>query len=164
MKLGLQVNSEPNAVPSLSRLHLSSIQPSDTSDLLAFLQDIIVTVNGEEVIKDDNDTFILENPSMFSLGSLGDALTGSQEESDATASEDKIIDYNEIVKHIVVHEEELPACKETPYFNHHAYFANLKHYQSTKETEDFEIGKHLLYGEVVTSTNTLLEKYELSPT
>ena len=159
-KLGLQVNTEQVTVPSLSRLHLTSSQSSEVSKLLSALEDIIITEGGEDYIKDENDTFHLEKPSAWSLGSLAATLPDmSRTETDKKdGDEDRILDYSTIVKRLIVHDKELPASKETPYFNHHAYFANLKHYQSTGKDVDDQFGKNLLYGEVVTSTNTLLEK------
>ena len=159
-KLGLKVNTEQVTVPSLSRLHLTSLQPSETSKVLSAIEDIITTEDGEEYIKDENDTFHLEKPSMWSLGSLGAALPDeSKMEADQDGdSEDRILDYNTIVKRLVVHNKEHPPSKETPYFNHHAYFANLQHYQSVGKDINKDFGGNLLYGEVVTSTNTLLEK------
>ena len=162
VKLGLEANQEQSAVPSLSRLHLSSLQPADTSELVASLQEIISSQDGEEYIKDENDTFRLEKqPSTWTLSSLVNALPGySNVKTDGVDDgADRLRDYDTVIKHIVIHEKEHPACKETPYFNHHAFFANLKHYQSTLKEADGEFGKHLLYGEVVTSTNTMLEKF-----
>lgn len=80
-------------------------------------------------------------------------------ETDGVASADRTPDYNALTKHLVAHETALPDGKETPYFNHHAYYANLKIFAS-QESLDPETGwgTQLLYGEVVTSTNTLLEK------
>lgn len=161
LKLGLKTSQETTAVPSLSRLHLSSMLPNGTSDIMTALQEIISTVDGEEYIKDENDIFHLEKPSAWSLGSLAKALTGgsSEEPDDSGNDDDRIIDYNTIVKRLVVHEKEPPPSKETPYFNHDAFYANLKHYESkTQEAKD-GFGNNILYGEVVTSTNTMLEKY-----
>lgn len=80
-------------------------------------------------------------------------------QADPSSSTDRILDYNALTKHLVAHETELPDGKETPYFNHHAYFANLRVFaqQHAKESRG-EWGQSLLYGEVVTSTNTMLEK------
>ncbi|MCJ1414096.1 biotin holocarboxylase synthetase [Xylographa parallela] len=159
-KLGLQVNQEQSTVPSLSRLHLTSMRPPDTLVILDTLRDIIETEDGEEYIKDENDTFHLEKPSAWSLGKLNDALT--EDQSDKTdqddGAEDKILDYSTVVKRVIIHENDHPTSKETPYFNHHAYFANLKHYQSASKDVNPDFGRYLLYGEVVTSTNTMLEK------
>jgi biotin--protein ligase len=158
-KLGLRVNQESSTVPSLSRLHLSSLASHGASELVSSLQDIIVVEEGEEYLKDDNDTFHLEKPSSWEMKNLEDALPDSSEEKtdQKDDTEDRIVDYNTIVKRMVVHDE-LPAPKETPYFNHHAFYANLKHFRSLSKEHSEEFGSHILYGEVVTSTNTLLEK------
>lgn len=155
------VSQEEKPVPSLSRLHLSSLVPSSSSEVVAALEEIITVEDGEEYIKDDNDTFHIEIPSAWSSGS---AVTKKGEaEADGNDNEDKILNYSTIIKRIVVHEKEHPESKETPYFNHHAFFANLSQYQSQSEEENGDFGVHLLYGEVVTSTNTILEKYAYIP-
>ena len=160
MKLGLEVNQENTAVPSLSRLHLSSGWPDGTATIMKSLREIISVEDGEEYIKDENDTFHLEKPSTWSLGSMADALPDSKRETtdkvDGAGNRD--VDYNTVVKRLVVHEKEPPPGKETPYFNHHAFFANLSHYYSQTQTAKDDFGKNIMYGEVVTSTNTLLEK------
>lgn len=160
-KLGLQVNQDQITVPSLSRLHLTSMHPSDTSNVIESLREIISTEEGEEYIKDENDIFHLEKPATWSMGSLVGALSpGSNKKTDhKDDAEDRILDYSAVVKRLVIHDKDHPASKETPYFNHHAYYANLKHYQTLEESVNTDFGKHLLYGEVVTSTNTMLEKY-----
>jgi biotin--protein ligase len=165
MKLGLQVNQTEQSVPSLSRLHLTSISPPETAELVASLEEVITkSEDGEEFIKAENDTFHLEKPSKWSMGSLSKAIAstvpGSAEKAtDEGGVDDSILDYDQIVKRLIAHEEELPPSKETPYFNHNAFYANLRHYiQRTNGTEG-DFGKHLLYGEVVTSTSTMLEKY-----
>ena len=163
LKLGLKVNQENTAVPSLSRLHLSSVLPGGTSKMMADLQEIITIVDGEEYIKDDNDTFHLEKPSAWSLGSIADALpaVSSEKTDEGGDAEDRDIDYNAVVKRLVVHDKEPPQSKETPYFNHDSFFANLEHYETRTKGCGDNIGKSFMYGEVVTSTNTILEKYDL---
>ena len=162
LKLGLQVNQENTSVPSLSRLHLSSLLPEGTSEVMEALHEIITEEDGEEYIKDENDTFHLEIPSAWSLGSVSEALskTKTKKTNEGLDSEDRIVDYSTIVKRLVVHGKDLPPSKETPYFNHHAFFANLQHYQAQAQGTDTQssFGKTLMYGEVVTSTNTMLEK------
>ncbi len=161
LKLGLKVSQETTAVPSLSRLHLSSMLPHGTSDIMAGLQEIVSVADGEEYIKDDNDTFHLEKPSAWSLGTLAKALNGERsEKTDGDDdNEDRIIDYNAVIKRLIVHEKDPPASKETPYFNHDSFYANLRHYESKSQEAKGGFGSNLLYGEVVTSTNTILEKY-----
>ncbi|KAL8723734.1 MAG: hypothetical protein Q9225_000029 [Loekoesia sp. 1 TL-2023] len=164
LKLGLHVNQEQTTIPSLSRLHLSSAVVSNTAKLIEALQDIITMQDGEEYIRDENDIFHLEKPATWSLGLLANALPGAteknpeSEESGNAEDQDKIIDYNEIMKRLVVHDKDQPESKDTPYFNHQAYFANLKHYESQSRENGETFGKNILYGEVVTSTNTMLEK------
>ncbi|KAF2097350.1 class II aaRS and biotin synthetase [Rhizodiscina lignyota] len=169
LKLGLNINEHEQSVPSLSRLHLSSQHASDVSELVSSWADIISLDDGEEYIKAENDTFHLEKPSRWSMGtlsrvvgSIASALEGVTEDSkadDGDGDGDRIIlDYNKVVKRLVAHETDLPTNKETPNFNHHAYFANLRHYQTKTKGIEGEFGKYLMYGEVVTSTNTLLEK------
>ena len=168
LKLGLLVNEETTSIPSLSRLHLSSSDHQSVSELLDSWKDIITKEDGEEYIKCENDTFHIEQKSTrWSFGSLAAKMPGIGPRSDEKStngtveSQDKIIDYTQMTKHLIPHESEWPATKETPYFNHFAYYANLKKYQEEQTSEAEEFGKYLLYGEVVTSTSTLLEKYSL---
>ncbi|KUJ20676.1 class II aaRS and biotin synthetase [Mollisia scopiformis] len=167
-KLGLTLSQEASSVPSLSRLHLSSASHFLIPELLASWEDIITIEDGEEYIKGENDTFHLEKQdSRWSLNNLVKALPlpgvlkGRDDETadqvDA-GSEDRIVDYNAVTKRLIPHETEWPGAKETPCFNHHAFFANLRRYQEESRGEAEEYGKHLMYGEVVTSTNTILEK------
>ncbi|KAL8692881.1 MAG: hypothetical protein Q9218_002174 [Villophora microphyllina] len=164
LKLGLQVNQDQAAVPSLSRLHLSSTTSADTQRIVEDLEDLITMQDGEEVIKDENDIFHLQRSSKWSLASIADALPtipdDRMEHQNAGESndQDRIIDYNKLVKTLLVHDQQIPESKETPYFNHHAYHANLRDYESHSHENGQTFGKSLLYGEVVTSTNTMLEK------
>jgi biotin---protein ligase len=168
-KLGLVISQETSSVPSLSRLHLSSQHHFLVPELLASWENIISKEDGEEYIRGENDTFHLEKQvSRWSLGSLVKSLPlpgvsgeSQEHEADQTAdagSDDRIVDYSTITKRIIPHEAEWPGTKETPYFNHHSFYANLQRYQRESDGEAEEFGKTLLYGEVVTSTNTLLEK------
>ena len=169
LKLGLDINEREQTVPSLSRLHLSSQRASDVSELVFSWAQIITQDDGEEYIKSENDTFHLEKPSRWSMGTLSGAVEAvasalgvesSKADEDRDGDGDRIIlDYNKVVKRLVAHETDIPSNKETPYFNHHAYFANLRHYRAQTRGIDGNFGEYLMYGEVVTSTNTLLEKF-----
>jgi biotin--protein ligase len=170
-KLGLIVSQEASSVPSLSRLHLSSLHHYLVSELLASWEGIITKKGGEEYIKGENDTFHLEKQdSRWSLNSLVKSLPGvsggheehTADQVDGGGLDDRLIDYNEITKRLIPHESEWPGSKETPYFNHHSFYANLRKYQKEYTSEAEEYGKFLMYGEVVTSTNTMLEKYTCS--
>jgi biotin--protein ligase len=168
-KLGLIISQKTTSVPSLSRLHLSSLHHFLVPELLVSWENIITKQDGEEYIKGENDTFHLEQQdSRWSLNSLVKSLPipGISKESeehiadkaDDAASDDRIVDYNAITKSLIPHETEWPGTKETPYFNHHSFYANLREYQEERDSEAEEFGKYLMYGEVVTSTNTMLEK------
>lgn len=95
------------------------------------------------------------------MSSLEEALPEDDDgdKTKADAAEDRIIDYNTVIKRLLIHADDMPSSKLTPYFNHHAFYANLRHYQSQSKEAVVDFGRHLLYGEVVTSTNTILEKY-----
>lgn len=156
LKLGLVVSEEATLVPSLSRIHVSSMQSMHISKLLTAWKDIITINDGEEYILGENDTFQIEKEdSRWSLTSLSAALLPN---ANVEPVDDKIVDYDSITKHLVPHEVDWPQPKHTPYFNHHSFFRNLEKYQQESRDEVCEFGNHLLYGEVVTSTNTLLEK------
>ncbi|KAI0593241.1 biotin-protein ligase [Biscogniauxia sp. FL1348] len=160
-KLGLDVNQETPGVPSLSRLHLSSLVIGDVDDLLHAWEEIISREDGEEYIKAEHDTFHLEKPeTRWTMDDLKDSLPANDSTEQLTSpssAEQPMIDYTTITKHIVTHEKSWPEAKATPYFNHNAFYASLRDYRVI-ETEAEEWGNHLMYGEVVTSTNTLLEK------
>ena len=168
-KLGLMVSEETATVPSLSRLHLSSLHSFLIPELLSSWKEIITRENGEEYIKGENDTFHLEKQdSRWSLDSLVKSLPlegvyrtkeDEADQMDGAGSDNRILDYEAIIKRLIPHEVDWPGTKETPYFNHHAFYSNLQAYQQENFIESEDFGKHLMYGEVVTSTNTMLEKY-----
>jgi biotin--protein ligase len=160
-KLGLEVSQGTSVAPSLSKLHLSSLYHSKVGELLYFFDDIITKVDGEEYIKGENDLFHLEKPdSRWSMASLSQALSnelGVPKTNNGRASPDPSADYNRIPKRIVSHESAWPEPKETPCFNHAIYYSSLQEFRLA-EPEAEGWGDVLMYGEVVTSTNTLLEK------
>ena len=166
-KLGLRVSKETCFVPSLSCLHLSALNYVDVPLLLEDLKDVITVEGGEEYIIGGNDTFHIEKQdSGWPLGSLVKPLpivnsAGSEDRSRTDQydmpTDDGIIDCNTILR-LVPHEDDWPGTKETPCFNHYAFFANLRKYQQENSSNAEEFGRILMYGEVVTSTNTILEK------
>jgi biotin--protein ligase len=192
-KLGLQVNEEEQAVPSLSRLHLTSHTRTEVSNLVATWAEVVTVVDGEDYIKGENDVFRIEKPgSIWSVKELKRAVSAVSEKLPnlvaatgivlenglsteskkpetkeeeiqecirytAASSTDQILDYNKIIKIIVPHDQGLPSTREIP-FHHEAFYANLSFYHNKYQNPAASFGKHLLYGEVVTSTNSLLEK------
>jgi biotin--protein ligase len=199
-KLGLNVNEKEQAVPSLSRLHLTSHNSTDVADLVASWAEVITIVDGEEYIDGGNDIFHLEkegsawgvkelkravsavSEKLPTLGSVQNKAGEEKHEQEAgktsdgkkkpktkeeeiqerleyTANSafDQILSYDKVIKSIVPHSKSLPSAREIP-FHHEAFYANLHHYHTKLSNPSASFGAHLLYGEVVTSTNTLLDK------
>lgn len=158
VKLGLQVSQGTETVPSLSCLHLSSAEPEYTRSLTASLDALITREDGgQSYLKDDNDTFLVRRVGAGAL-QMQDLKEALPKESTIKEQSEMSIDYNAIVKRLLIHEAEIPPSKITPSWNHHAFYSHLKHYQSLSKEAAVDFGRYLLYGEVVTSTNTLLEK------
>ncbi|GME57006.1 Biotin/lipoate A/B protein ligase [Neofusicoccum parvum] len=159
IKLGLRVNMEPQTVPHLSCLHLSSANPSDVVNLVASWRDIVTTPeDGQEYIKGEHDTFHLEKSTQNATFILAEASEESGKTDDSSGNGDRILDYHKVVKRLIVHESDHPSSKETPYWNHGTFFSNLEHYKSQLASCHGNFGRYLLYGEVVTSTSTMIEK------
>jgi len=160
-KLGLEVSTENHSVPSLSRMHLSASVSGVISELVHSWQEAgLVTTDehGQECISGENDIFVLESENgsfdMSTLNaSLADKTTPSQDQAD-----EGIIDYNAVPKRLMLHEDQLPSSRETHHFNHSAFYSNLKAYHTQQRGKERQFGQILIYGEVVTSTSTLLEK------
>ena len=156
-KLGLQVTQDTTTVPSLSSLHLSATNPSDPSRLVSSLEEAITRNEQGAYLKDENDTFRIQRTGAWNMDKLNDSLPATANDHPTNTETEGIIDYNAVEKHLVVHDE-LPSSKITPYFNHHAFYSNLKEYRIQSKEGANEFGSNLLYGEVITSTNTILEK------
>lgn len=127
-KLGLKV-SENSQVPNITPIHLAShLTPGKTIEIVDTLKKNLDFIGNS--FEDTNDTFIIEEP-------------GTIAQDDAT--------------HILVHKDTLPEPKETPYFNMRKYYSNLDLLYKTNGIDGI-FGKVIGYGEVVTSTSTLLDK------
>ena len=162
-KLGLEVTQEESPAPSLSKIHLSSLNHTEVGELLHSFEDIITREDGEEYLKEENDLFHLEKPdSRWSMTALNQALANEYQASTKTkrtgrGTPDPTAEYIQIPKSIVSHETAWPEPKETPCFNHAVYYSSLRNFRQ-KEPRAEEWGDLLLYGEVITSTNTMLER------
>jgi biotin---protein ligase len=153
-KLGLEVNQNNSAVPSLSSLHLSCLDHAEVSEVLFSWNDIITIEEDEEYIKSEQDTFRIERKeSRWSISELEAALPVVE-----SGAKDGIVDYTKVVKRLIPHEHGWPDPKQTPSFNHALFFNSLKAYRKKFEKRAEEWGNILMYGEVLTSTNTILEK------
>jgi biotin--protein ligase len=154
-KLGLRVSETAVQLPSLSRIHLTSMDPPDVGHLVDRLEDII-TVDKETSIHKilgGCDTIIVENAiigtSSFSTTQMAEALSPPHDSED----------YNKTVKYLQVHSSRLPDLKETPFFDHTFFYHSLATYRKTSNFGGSEFGTFMMYGETVTSTNTTLNKY-----
>lgn len=154
-KLGLEVSSQDAAPPTLTSLHLSGMDNTMVSELLCALEEITDKENGQELIKGEVDTFrIRSKDGSWDMNELKEALPNlPATELDAHG----IPDYKAMTKDIIAHENALPDLKMTPRFDHKLFFSSLKQFQQIK-SEASKWGNILLYGDVVTSTNSLLEK------
>lgn len=179
VKLGLRVSQTEQVVPSLSSIHLSSHDPKHLADTFTMLQNLSTRKDKRILIKAEVDTFMLEQDADISLETLGiessvledsdptdetekvaedDNVGNGQAQQADDNSKDDMVDHSQMTKRVVLHKTTHPESKTTPYFNHAAFFANLKLYNNRARTPNGCFGKALLYGEVVTSTNTLLEQ------
>jgi len=148
--VGLEVSQEVAALPPLSSLHLSAIDNTKVSEILCSWEDVLEKENGQELVKGEADTFhVQSDENNLSVEELRQSLP-------ANGGADGIVDYSTVTKTIVAHEKALPSHEVTPRFNHKLYYSSLRRFQVAEGAEDW--GNILLYGDVVTSTNSLLEK------
>lgn len=157
VKLGLEVSTEELPVPSLSPLHFSAIKHELVSETLSDWESIITRdAAGEELIKADMDMFhIQKRDSRWDVALLKKALEPSKDTK--KSEETSFVDYSMILKTIIPYETEWPGNKETPCFHHNVYYSHLQRYRLLeKDANDW--GSLLVYGEVLTSTNSILDK------
>lgn len=129
IKLGLKVNTELE-VPKLTPIHCSSyLNPVDILSLEHTLRDKL-DFSGN-TFDDVNDSFTLRHP-----GESFDQDVGTN---------------------LIMYNDTLPDPSETPQFNFQEYYDYLNQLYSSNNTTGI-FGKVLGYGEVVTSTSTLLDK------
>ncbi|KAG5924861.1 hypothetical protein E4U53_003367 [Claviceps sorghi] len=167
-KLGLELSAEKSAsLPSLSSIHLTAADASLVSELLCSWAQVIDKENNNEYIRGEGDTFRIHCHShqdglavrdMDSLRALSVHQDhGHAHGDDAPGDAAGIVDYSTVTKVIVAHEEGLPTTDMTPRFNHKLYYSSLARFRSVEEGAE-TWGNVLMYGDVVTSTNSLLEK------
>ncbi len=144
-KLGLDVvggGGPPSPPPLSAALHLAALYPDETEELAHALGDV--------VSREGNDAYIRAEHDVFQLMHTYDG-------PETAAADDKAADAP--VKQLVLYETRHPARSEVPSFDFAEYFASVQHYRRTTDGDAVDWGNLLMYGKVVTSTNTLLEKY-----
>lgn len=154
IKLGLKVNRGQNVVPTLSPLHFSALIPEAVSEIRHELRDIVSIDGDKKILKDEQDTFDIIMDSALDMSDLEKALV----ESETGNTQDKTTEYEKIVKRLIFHDRNYPSLSLTPQFDHELYYRYQEEYAQSTPGADPDFGNWLLYGEVVTSTNSLLEK------
>ncbi|KAF9408288.1 biotin holocarboxylase synthetase, partial [Podila epigama] len=150
-KTGESVQLPPGAIqgiPDLTSLYLASIRPALTSHLARSLKSMVTGDAG--LIKEANDTFqLIASPEIdapFHTPTLS-------EDADGDGQEEKVI------KNIVLCPDGAPASKWTPLFSMQTFFDHLQQVRrGIFQGEYLRFGDSLMYGQVVTSTQTMLDK------
>ena len=158
-EFGLTVNGGSDTIPSLSKLHLSSIMPSDVQRLIDGMQGIISS-EGEgkpQLIVGENDTFVLDKqqPQQGSQRQYSPTMGIDDSSPDSMA----LIDLNKVPKHLRYYPDSHPDPRDTPFFGLSRFYDALKSARTQTSISHTTFGSYIMYGEVVTSTNTLLDKY-----
>ncbi|OAA70668.1 Biotin--acetyl-CoA-carboxylase ligase [Cordyceps fumosorosea ARSEF 2679] len=157
-RLSLEVNDHGAAPPALTSLHLSAADSGTVSELLYAWRDVVDREHGQDLLRGEADTFrIRSQEGAWNLKDLREALPDAAAAAATELDAHGVPDYKAVTKDIVAHEQQLPDEKLTPRFNHRLFFSSLQQIQSV-ENDARAWGNALLYGDVVTSTNVLLEK------
>ncbi|GAA5855700.1 hypothetical protein JCM9279_003307 [Rhodotorula babjevae] len=146
--LDLEVSDAPAPAPRLLPLFLASDDSSAMQRTAGALAGVAqATGPAEASVVDRNDTFVLHAASSASqlLHRARHPDTPAPEEPEQLQKE---------LKHICICDEALPPTALTPLFDLAMYFATLR----TVQPAPAPFGHVLLYGEVVTSTQTMLDK------
>ena len=154
-KLGLKVNQDEKIAPPLSPLHLTGVTPGAALEARHELRDIIETQGEKVMLMDEQDTFEIMMESSLNMNEMQKSLP--QPDREKKEDEYESVDYTKVIKNIIIHNEKYPSLMTTPQFDHELYYDHLNDYENTSYG-DPNFGSCLLYGEVVTSTNSLLEK------
>ncbi|KAG0251655.1 biotin holocarboxylase synthetase [Actinomortierella ambigua] len=133
-------------IPSLTPLYLASVHPSLTADLARTLASMATP---EGLIKEANDTFQLipspQHPIPEHTPTLVETSEGETEE--------------QIIKNLVICPDQVPSTLLTPEFAMGDYFRHLQEARGSGLAGPMaRFGSTLLYGQVVSSTQTMLDK------
>lgn len=151
--LGLQLPAHEyigNILPQLLASPISSLVSRVYSTLA-----VLATSNTQPgILEEANDTFQLHRSSS-ATSILREARSGP----------DRAVD-SQLPKHIIFYENgQLPPAEHTPMFSIQQYFSDLSAIRDSHGVKDLDsaeswgLGQLLLYGEAVTSTQTMLDRY-----
>ena len=149
-KLGLKLEEKKDNDLQLSVLHVSSITPSNAQKLKDSWNNLIIPRDQAEYIIDMKDTFRIETVTT-------ERINEKSSRSLAACNPSPGSDLS-----IFVHVQEHPTNEETPFFNHNEFYSGLRQRRSISLWELDGFGSYIMYGQVMTSTNTILEKWEAS--
>ena len=185
-KLGLEVDSERRKrPPAISKMHLSSIHPSYRGGVLESLMAIAAQDGEELLIQGEKDRFRLEKPSEDPEIPRKAAKSKHSDSSDETESDrasitssrgntagrggtpDHTADFDHITKRIACYDAGWPDSSQSPFFCHSTFYISLQKIRLEEKLADpkwgffgikGEWGNVFMYGNVLTSTNSLLDK------
>ncbi|BGP24228.1 biotin-[acetyl-CoA-carboxylase] ligase [Rhodotorula toruloides] len=145
--LGLEVADAPQAIPRLHPLYLASVD----QHLLQRTAEALATAAkpygpGRALFEDRNDNFVL-----YDASAAPRLLHEARHPVDATATDE--VDLTAVEKDVCVFDEGLPGRELSPLFDFHLFFSRLGAGHGTHQ-----FGRILMYSEVVTSTQTMLDK------
>lgn len=155
MKLGLKVDQSAVPIPGLSRLSLTATVSDKVAPLIEVLKKEI-GVEGTNLLKGHNDTFRIWD-------ACGEVFKPNSEsppkEEKEDGEQDLHPDLDKVIKDVDVYYDGLPDNRITSSFDHQLYYESLnKCYEENNSNSPREFGSFLLYGDVVTSTSTMLYK------
>lgn len=143
-KLGLSVNDNEVVRPRLTPIILSSPIPGQTQKIIS---DIIINVG----LQGDSNDLIKGNSDIIRLHQ-GEEPNSSHQLN----KQEEFEDPDTAVKELYVFTDSLPDRRITPYFDIRQYFRHLQ--ERCGSLSPGTAGSTLLYGEVVTSTSSMLDK------
>ncbi len=143
--LHLEVNNtDDSKIPKLTHLQMSSNNAN-------ILKKLINKLEGSVGFTGTNNDILVGTTNKFKLYNV-DINEGASE-----IYEGQEKDGSDTTLGLEIYSSGIPSQTRTPYFNHGEYFENLKKYR-----ERFQFngswGDILIYGEVISSTSTILEK------
>ncbi|KAH3680949.1 hypothetical protein WICMUC_000092 [Wickerhamomyces mucosus] len=144
VKLGLKVNDNELVRPRLTPLTLSSPIPGNISNIL---DQLLANVG----LSGDDHNLLVGNQDTFRLHKGEDTQNSHQLDK-----QEEFEDPDTVIKELYVYTDSLPDRKSTSFFDIPTYFRLLQeNYGSLYRAN---AGSTLLYGEVVTSTSSMLDK------
>ncbi|KAF9583416.1 biotin holocarboxylase synthetase [Lunasporangiospora selenospora] len=139
-------------LPRITPLYLASLHPYNIKKLTATLMGL---ANGQGIIKGSNDTFQLVPSPLHPIPDQ--QIDGFEKRTiyDDKGEDDADL-LNAVCKSLVLCPDGPPPLTATPEFNIGQYFEALR--SARGPNLEYTFGGSLLYGQVVTSTQTMLDK------